>query len=92
MYLTARGVCWHFIPNKQKHFYYFFTLYFIWEFQVLDTYERSAVTSAQTGRRGTIRIKADTSMLKRNVNKWVYTHDSSLLAASDGVWGRGSSS
>jgi len=51
------------------------TFYFIWEFQVLGTYEKNAVTSGQTGRRGTSRITADISMLNRNVIKWVHTHE-----------------
>jgi len=65
-----------FFPQIDKNNFskFFPRLYFIWEIQVLGTYERSAVTSAQTGRRGTSRIKPDTSMLNRNVNKWVYTH------------------
>jgi hypothetical protein len=44
-------------------------------YQVLGTYERSAVTSAQNVRRGATRIKDYTSMLNGNVNKWVYRHE-----------------
>jgi outer membrane biosynthesis protein TonB len=42
---------------------------------VLGTYERRAITSVQTGSRGTARIKADNSVLNRNVNRRVYTHE-----------------
>jgi len=70
--VASVGILFQIDKNSCSKF--FLTFYFIWEFQVLGTYERSAVTSAQTGRRGTSRIKADTSMLNRNVNEWVYTH------------------
>lgn len=71
--MASVGILFQIDKNNSSKF--FLKLYFFWEFQVLGTYERSAVTSVQTGRRGVSRIKADTSMLNRNVNKWVYTHE-----------------
>jgi len=79
-YVLVSDTTWRllvFYSKQTKSFLVSFilTFYFILEFQVLGTYERSAVTSSQTGRRGATRIKAYTSVLNRNVNKWVYTHE-----------------
>ena len=76
-HVASVGIFFQIDKNNSSTF--FITFYFIWEFQVLGTYERSAVTSAQTGRRGFSRIKADISMLNRNVNKWVCTHEEGHL-------------